>query len=105
MDITLDYQHNSNNIYISFNLYNGEVGFAVGFGKTCEEAEQNIKGWFDKNSKFTGRRLLYEKDKPFIVLKKKMADGKVIKTDKCINILENMPTGGPNQITIRPVHF
>ena len=105
MDVTLTYHHDSNEISFSFWLNDSEDAFAVGFGKTCDEAENDVRGWFDKESELSNKTYLYDADKPFISIMKKNKDGKIVRTNSCINVLKDRPIGTTNQITVRKICF
>lgn len=105
MKVILTYHHDSNAVSVSFSLNANEEAFAIGFGKTCGEAEKNLKGWLNKESETLNKEYQCEEDKPFIALIKKTLDGKIVKTNSCINILKDFPPGAANQITTRPFYF
>jgi len=105
MDAILTYYHNSNKIGISFSLNSVEESFAIGFGKTCDEARNNLRGWFDNKSELSEKTHPCEEGKPFIALMKKRKDGQIIKLDPCIDILKDFPRGASNQVTVREICF
>ncbi len=106
MTINFIYHHNSGEISYSFMPDKNEEAIRIGFGVTCEEAERELelRDWLNKES-LLNKQYKYNKEKPFIALMKKRTDDKLVKTDKCINALENYPPGAPNQITQRTVDF
>ncbi len=105
MKVQLTYDHYSNTILASCSLNANEEACAIGFGKTCDEAKKNIRGWFKKESKALNKNYKCEEDKPFIALMKKTLDGNIIKTSLCINMLKDFPLGAANQTTVRDYTF
>jgi len=105
MTLTLTYYHDSSEIRISFYFNAKEVAVAIGFGETCRDARDNLRGWYGKNQIETGKTYKCDKEKPFIALRKKDADGKVTALDSCINMLEDFPSGKSNQISIKEWAF
>ena len=105
MHIHLVYHHDFGEISIAFWLDGNEAAFAFGMGLTCEEARQDLRGWFGPESKIAGMRFSYDKTKSFIALMKKLADGRVVKMDPCVNVFKDYPSGESNQITIRRIDF
>ena len=105
MTITFAYYHDTNNITYRFSLYENEEAFAIGFGETCEEAKDNLRGWIEKGSETAKKEYRYDESRPYIALIKKNTDGNKVQTDKCINALEGKPGGTGDQITIRQFDF
>jgi len=105
MIINLDYDHTSGNICIKFNLYNNEKAFAVGFGETKKEANKTMNGWIDRESKLINKRFLCEKNKNFVAITKKMDDGKILKSDDCVDILSIKEDVKKGDWTIKQIYF
>ncbi len=102
MQVDLEHSSFSDKITInSVSFDKDEIAVAIGIGISCNEAEKNLK-WYNRDNIPQGV-FLCDKNYPFIALRKKKSGGKIIISDKCINILD-IPKGN-NQINRRTINF